>query len=131
MEIQLNELYSNVLTEMSISFSIDDFSIFAAANIGYEKYTSLKYNRQKKSCNYFVRFNGEFYGKIHFFFKSCDIGLMMVELFDVIERIDHLLKVSASEVIIAEISVINEKLLYYEIDRNCYASPRPNRYEKE
>lgn len=130
-KIKIANNYSEVFINMGISVPHDDMSVYAAINIGTEQYTSVLYTRAKKSCNYVVRFNNNFYGQIHFFFKSNNIDLMMVELFTEEKIIDHIVEVSSSKLLIAEIAVIDEKLLFFKVGNRNFISFRPNMYEKD
>lgn len=55
----------------------------------------------------------------------------MDELFKIDEKIGHILKVSPSELLIAEIAVINEKALFFKVNQQCFLSFRPNKYESD
>lgn len=130
-DYNLNENYKKVFSEMEISVVSDEIPIFTAVDIGTERYTCTQYKREKKSCNYVVKFNNFLYGKIHFYFRSGNIDLMMVETLEVKEQIDHIFKVAPSKLMIAEISAINEKLVFYEVRNNYFISSRPNPYERD
>lgn len=130
-KITLIENYLKVLNDMGLPVQREKFPIFTALNIGTVKYTSVEYTRAKKSCDYVIRFNNTKYGKIIFFFEFEHLNLMMIELLDVTNRIDHIHEVCHSKFLIVEVTEINEKLVHYNMFGSSFICSRPNTYEKD
>ncbi|XP_037033278.1 uncharacterized protein LOC119072210 [Bradysia coprophila] len=95
-------------------------------------YTSTSYTLPKKSVDYFVGLQNDMIGKAKFYYESGGNKYVVLEEFEIIDTIDHILKVAPTRRnILASINDINQKYLYMTVGTNQYISSVPNTYEKE
>lgn len=123
---------STLLMEMGIDIKNDEFQTFLTQKIQNILYTSVNYTRQKNSIVYFVRFQSECFGKVLFFFKFYGVNFTVIEQFLVKAKVDQFIIFNSNtKMVLVESDVIDEKLIYFEINNVNYAVSRPNSFEKE
>lgn len=95
-------------------------------------YTSTLYTLPKKSIDYFIGLNNGIIGKANFYFKSNDKTFVVIEEFEVIEEVDHFLRVQpVSRNIMAQVHEIQGKYIFLKVGIKQFITSDPNPYEKE
>lgn len=95
-------------------------------------YTSLLYTRPIKSIDYFIGLKDGTIGMARFYFSRNNEICVMIEKFEEIDCIHHIVKVKKTKkMIIAPIDQIDQKYIYMKVGINHYIASPPNVYEKE
>lgn len=89
-----------------------------------------KKSRNTKSIDYFVQLKNNSIGCIQFFVKSCERILLLIELYEIIERHYHLLRIkSSNKCELFDSSQIHCKLMYLKMGCFEIVAKEPNFYE--
>lgn len=95
-------------------------------------YTSEMYTRPKKSIDYFIGLQDGMIGTARYYFRHADTICVMMQVFVIIDEIDHIHKVlKTNRLTVAPVSEIERKYLYMNVGVNSYIVCRPNPYENE
>lgn len=87
-------------------------------------------SKEKQTIDYFIRVGDEI-GCIHFFFISDSTIYVLIEKYEITEKIDHFLKIrSEQSKKIIKFENVDEKMLYLKFGINEYVTSIPNKYEK-
>lgn len=122
----------NVETMMEIDFSNKELYVHKRINLKNIVYTSTLYTLPQKSVDFFVELNSDFIGKVKYYFESNSKAYAIIEEFEVIDNIHHILEVqSTKRSILAPVEDIRQKYIYMKIGMHQYIVSPPNPYEKE
>lgn len=83
----------NMESEETVNWSNVELSVYKRINLGKTTYTSLMYTRPKKSIDYFIGLKNEEIGMAKFYIEYNDRIYVIVELFEVVDYLNHLKKV--------------------------------------
>lgn len=106
-----------------------DFEASDSMKTQNHNYKSKK-SRANKSIDYFVQLRDDTIGCIEFFVNNCENVLVMIELYEIVERHHHLLRIKATN----EYNLINSNQLYCKLiymKFGCFeiVSREPNFFE--
>lgn len=125
---EINLLHkSNIQLENEIKFNV-----FLSVWINGTHFTSMKYQRPKKTINYFVQTKDNKYGKIKYFIYKGEEALAIIKEYRICNSIIHINEFElTNENFICPVNLIREQLIYMYIRNKHYAVARPNVYERD
>lgn len=101
-------------------------------NLKHIIYTSTLYTLPKKSVDYFVELNSDMIGKVKFYLEYRKKTYAIIEEFEVIDYIYHILEVQPTHRnILVTVDDIKQKYMYLKVGLHQYIVSPPNPYEKE
>lgn len=115
-----------------LNFSEVELEVFKRIRHQNVIYTSLLYTRPKKSIDYFIELVNGTFGAAKFYFVYKQTVYVMLQQYQIIEKIYHISKIKKiNRVIMAPIVQIEKKLIFMTVGVNNYVTCPPNPYEIE
>lgn len=109
-----------------------EFPVYKRIEINGTVYTSLLYDRPKKTADYFVGLKNGVIGIVKYFVCTNNIKYAFLQEFEIMECIGHVLNVEPSTInIYAPVDSIIEKYIYMYIQNKHYVCTPPNNIENE
>lgn len=99
-------------------------------------YTSLSYKKFNNTIDYFIGLNNGIIGTVKYYISHNNIKYVVLNEYEVMEEIDHILDVEPTTVhIYAPVEFIESKYIYFKLrigkDKKEFVALRPNKYEAE
>lgn len=107
-------------------------TVYTACQRGPERLTSKHYENAKYTIDYFLTSLNEKLGKIVFYIVSDNEEYALLEEYSIVEACDQIKKVKcADKFSIIRVSLLSEKLIYMQVNRDEFVVSRPNRFERD
>lgn len=118
-----------ILNDYGFNFS-SGFLMFSSITSRGIKYTSRS-SKSVSTIDYFARFRDHEIGAIKFYFlDKCDV-YGFVEIYKVIQSVDHLMEIQCTDInMVFNINEITEKVIYIAIGKRETVTAIPNKFEK-
>ncbi|XP_037049622.1 uncharacterized protein LOC119083916 [Bradysia coprophila] len=122
----------NIESLKEIDLSNIELYVHKRINLNDTIFTSTSYTLPKRSVDYFVEATNDIVGKVRFYFESNSKVYAVIEEFEVIDNIAHILKVQpTNRNILVSVNQIEQKFIYMKVGFHEYIVLPPNPYEKE
>lgn len=127
--VRVSEKEICILNDYGFNFS-SGFLMFSSITSRGIKYTSRS-SKSVSTIDYFARFRDHEIGAIKFYFlDKCDV-YAFVEIYKVIQSVDHLMEIQCTDInMVFNISEITEKVIYIAIGKRETVTAIPNKFEK-
>lgn len=112
-------------------FDLNNVKFFSRFNKNGDKFTSKRYKKAKKHCDYFITMDNQTMGVIEFFFIVDFNQYALIELLECSETIDQVKKVNFTEkYLCVSANEIVDKCVYMENLKESFVVKRPNSFER-
>lgn len=128
-EIKLTDVEINLLKEND-AFDENNFVIFTKLKLNHEIYTTINYKLAKRTADYFLSFEEDFFGIAKYFFKIKNIYYVMIEKYHKVYENNHMIKVkTTTKLFVKIVSEIKDKYMYVRVLGEDFITSRPNKLE--
>lgn len=118
------------MNEYGISSSAEPIDVYKSIKLRGATYTS-KLSKEISTVDYFIETKNERIGAIKFYVVSDYIVYALMQVYEIINKMDHFLFVKPTESNeVITISDISEKALFIKIGRKEIITFIPNKFEK-
>lgn len=120
-------------TESMKEINLSNKELYVHKRINFKNviYTSISYTRATVTVDYFVEAN-DMIGKAKFYFESNSKMYAIIEEFEVVDNIYHILEVQPTHRnILVPVIEIKQKYIYLKVGLHEYIASVPNPYETE
>lgn len=128
--LQLGSKDIQTLRTHNISFDRSNVKVFCVLKKNLEIYTSICYNRSKKTIDYFVVLKTKLIGKIKFYIKYGKKIYFIIEEFEFVRHLHHITKIKPKQIDSIHVTdEIEKKLMYINFGDRHFITDRPNHFE--
>lgn len=97
-----------------------------------QSFTSISYNRPKKTIDYFVELKNKLIGKIKFYIEHEKTYYFVMEEFLFVENVHHIAEIKPRQIdSIHLVDQIDKKLIYLNYGNQHFITERPNQFESD